>query len=592
MQKTKILAVAPYEGMADAISAIAQTRDDIQMTVQIGDLDTGRKIAIELAHNNYDVILSRGGTAELIRSTVELPVIDIPISVYDVLRTIKLAENYSGKFVIAGFSSITNCSRVLCDLLQYDIDIITFTNESDARPSLRKAMKDGCTLALCDMAGSKAAQSLGMNSLLISSGTESITSAIEEAIKLVHSSQHVHKQKDLFQALLSDEEREFLIYNPAGTLWFSSLADDDRNIALTNLVQTYLKAFLKVPDQTVTRQIRDKVYILTNRHLIYDDQKYTAITIRQQEALFSEESSAVMIYNHLDQSPSDYSGEYSSSHQIGNTAHLIQEYSQNNLPVLIVGEPGTGKDKIAKQLYENGLYNSAPLYIINCELMGERKWNSLLNNDDSPFTSVGTTIYIKNPGALSKSQLDKLFSYIENSRLTKRNRVIFSLTLDDTTDSQENLCRSYLENKLCCLTLRLPPLRERIQDLPSIAALYIHRMNVSTGKQIIGFETEAMELMSAFSWPHNLDQLHHIIKELVIVTKTPYITCQDVKDALEAEPDHKTDDATSGFDFSGTLDEMNYQIIQMVLSEEHGNKEKTARRLGISRSTLWRILKK
>ena len=110
MPKIKILAVAPYDGMADAISAIAMTRDDIQMTVQTGDLDTGRKIALELAHNNYDVIISRGGTAELIRSTVELPVIDIPISVYDVLRTIKLAESYSGKFVIAGFPSITNCS--------------------------------------------------------------------------------------------------------------------------------------------------------------------------------------------------------------------------------------------------------------------------------------------------------------------------------------------------------------------------------------------------------------------------------------------------------------------------------------------------
>ena len=104
MQKTKILAVAPYEGLADAISTIAQTRDDIKMTVQIGDLNTGKQIAMELAHNNYDVIISRGGTAELIRSTVELPVIDIPISVYDVLRTIKLAENYSGKFVIAGLT--------------------------------------------------------------------------------------------------------------------------------------------------------------------------------------------------------------------------------------------------------------------------------------------------------------------------------------------------------------------------------------------------------------------------------------------------------------------------------------------------------
>ena len=137
MQKTKILAVAPYEGMADAISTIAQTRDDIKMTVQIGDLNTGKQIAMELAHNNYDVIISRGGTAELIRSTVELPVIDIPISVYDVLRTIKLAENYSGKFVIAGFSSITNCSRILCDLLQYDIDIFTFTSETDILPTLR-----------------------------------------------------------------------------------------------------------------------------------------------------------------------------------------------------------------------------------------------------------------------------------------------------------------------------------------------------------------------------------------------------------------------------------------------------------------------
>ncbi|MFR6111932.1 MAG: PrpR N-terminal domain-containing protein, partial [Dialister invisus] len=110
----------------------------------------------------------------MIRSNVELPVIDIPISVYDVLRTIKLVESYSGKFIIAGFSSITNCAKVLCDLLQYDIDIVTFTNESDALPAIRKAQQNGCTLALCDMTGLNAARKLGMNSILLSSGSESI----------------------------------------------------------------------------------------------------------------------------------------------------------------------------------------------------------------------------------------------------------------------------------------------------------------------------------------------------------------------------------------------------------------------------------
>lgn len=322
MQKTKILAVAPYEGMADAISAIAQTRDDIRMTVQTGDLDNGKKIALELAHNNYDVIISRGGTAELIRSNVELPVIDIPISVYDVLRTIKLVESYSGKFIIAGFSSITNCAKVLCDLLQYDIDIVTFTNESDALPAIRKAQQNGCTLALCDMTGLNAARKLGMNSILLSSGSESITSAIDEAVKLVASSAHVHKQKDLFQALLTNEDREFLIFNPAGALWFSSLPNNDSNTVLMNLVQTYLRAFLKVSGQTVTRQIRDKIFILTNRHLFYEDQKYTAITIQQKHAVFSEEDSVITIYNHLDSNSEDFADEYNGSHQVGRTADI------------------------------------------------------------------------------------------------------------------------------------------------------------------------------------------------------------------------------------------------------------------------------
>lgn len=592
MQKTKILAVAPYEGMADAISTIAQTRDDIKMTVQIGDLNTGKQIAMELAHNNYDVIISRGGTAELIRSTVELPVIDIPISVYDVLRTIKLAENYSGKFVIAGFSSITNCSRILCDLLQYDIDIFTFTSENDILPTLRKAYENGCTLALCDMAGSKAAQTLGMNSLFISSGTESINAAIDEAVKLVRSSQHVHKQKDLFQALLSDEEREFMIYDPAGNLWFSSLTDNDRNIALMNLINTYLKAFLKVPDQTVTRQIRDKIYVLTNRHLIYENQKYTAITIRQQMALFSDDSSEVTIYNRLDHTSQEYSNEYSSSHHVGNTATLIQEYSKNTFPVLIIGETGTGKDKIARQLYENSPNNTAPLYIINCELIGERKWNTLLNSIESPFAATNATFYIKSLASLSKTQLDNLFSYIDNSRLSKRNRLIFSITLGNVSQEQDVLCRSYLENRLSCLTLRLPPLRERINDLSSITALYIHRMNITIGKQIIGFEAEAMDLMNSFPWPGNLDQLHHVIKELVVITQTPYITYADTKAILDAEPAISCNDPQTTLNLSATLDEMNYQIIQWVLAEEHGNKEKTAKRLGISRSTLWRMLKK
>lgn len=170
MQKTKILAVAPYEGMADILTDIAQSRDDIALTVQTGDLFTGRDIAMQLAHKNYDVIISRGGTAELIQSAVELPVIDISISVYDILLSIKLAESYNGKFVIAGFPGITANAHLLCDLLQYDIDIITFKDSVDAVNRLKEAKENGCTLVLCDVTGARAAKDIGLNYNLVTSG--------------------------------------------------------------------------------------------------------------------------------------------------------------------------------------------------------------------------------------------------------------------------------------------------------------------------------------------------------------------------------------------------------------------------------------
>ena len=151
--------------------------------------------------------------------------------------------------------------------------------------------------------------------------------------------------------------------------------------------------------------------------------------------------------------------------------------------------------------------------------------------------------------------------------------------------------RTYLENSLCCLTLKLPPLRERIDDIPSITALYIHKLNISSEKQIIGLETEAMELLQSFPWPHNLDQLQHVLNELVVITNTPYITYQSVKQILKQEQTSCTFQQTSHFNFNQTLDNINYQIIVAVLKQENGNKEKTSKRLGISRSTLWRILK-
>ena len=91
MQKTKILAVAPYEGMADILTDIAQSRDDIALTVQTGDLFTGRDIAIPLSHQPYAFLISLGATADLIQSSFYLPFLSLSLPLSALLLPLTLS---------------------------------------------------------------------------------------------------------------------------------------------------------------------------------------------------------------------------------------------------------------------------------------------------------------------------------------------------------------------------------------------------------------------------------------------------------------------------------------------------------------------
>ena len=109
--RTRILGIAPYDGMRTAMENAAQAYPNVLLDVQTGDLDEGQAIVQNIPPNTYDCIISRGGTADLIRRVTDLPVVDIQISVYDVLRAIKLAENYTDLYAIVGFPSVTESAQ-------------------------------------------------------------------------------------------------------------------------------------------------------------------------------------------------------------------------------------------------------------------------------------------------------------------------------------------------------------------------------------------------------------------------------------------------------------------------------------------------
>lgn len=592
--KIRILTIAPYLGMKELINDIAGTRDDVEMTVHIGNLEKGLEIVSNCDLDDYDIILSRGGTARMIAAQVNVPVVEVNISVYDVLRAIKLAENYNRSFAIIGYPAITDCARLLCNLLKYNIEIVTINERDDAYTGIQKLKEKGYELVLCDMIGTTVAHELGVNFVLITSGRESIDIALNQAVTVARLYSYNKQQALVLKTAIVQSRESLFIYTKEGELIFSSMERSSATELFFEQVEQNLPSFLSDPRFRVNSRVESLVFTLYSRNITIHSVPYVYIYLLIQDAPVLINDLGVSLYNTNNTAGTEESDFYGSAILVGNTKNTMVQYASTLCPLLILGESGTGKDKTASFLYEHSEYKNGPFFIIDCEQTNQKKWNYLMENVNSPLNDLHTTIYIKNFQKLEDHLASRFLSYLNQSEIHKRNRLIFSYTLTRLEEEQDSKCQ-LLINSLSFLVLRLQPLRERKEDIPGISTLYINQANAELGRQVVGFEPEAMNLMIQFGWEHNLAQLKRIIRQLIVATKEDYICADKVQQMLKQESPQIQTQAAPGYELVNTrqsLEEINHDIVRLVMKQEGGSKTKTAERLGISRSTLWRILNK
>ena len=147
--------------------------------------------------------------------------------------------------------------------------------------------------------------------------------------------------------------------------------------------------------------------------------------------------------------------------------------------------------------------------------------------------------------------------------------------------------------RLGCAKLELPPLRDRTDEIPSLASLYLASLNLETGKQLSGFEPSAMEKLRQFDWPYNYTQFRQVLQSLSATTHSNYIGSRAVAALLSQErsltrgrPAHPPEERQNA-----TLEELIREAIRERVAGCGGNQTAAARQLGISRTTLWRYLR-
>lgn len=591
--RIRILGIAPYEGMKSIMQKLARERDDIDLNVFVGDLHKGAEIAQKNFHKDFDIIISRGGTAELIGSITQLPVIEITLSVYDILRSIKMAENFASRYAIVGFPSITSCAQLLCDLLQYKVEICTIHSADEVQPVLLSLKKKGYQMILCDMIANTTAKKLGMNAILITSGSESIGNAFDQAVKLCRSHSLLREENHFLQEIIRKDSHGTIAFKENGEVFFSTL-EAERADSITDILRREIPAALASDPHRFFKNIEGTLYSITSRRIPFYGVDYAVFYFSSNKVPFATSKYGIQYLSKNDVENTFYNSFYNVTNGIGGLKATIEQMTQTELPIMIIGEEGTGKERVAEAIYTQSQLQNSPLILINFSLINDKSWTFLTNHYNSPFNDNNNTIYLRSIDILPEERLKQLLSMIIDMNLSRRNRLLFSCVCGTDGSIPKN-CMDFI-NQLSCMTVHLPPLRDRHEEIPALANLSLSTLNIHLAKEILGLESGAMELLVQYEWPYNYTQFKRILSELTAITTTPYIMEQTVAQLLEQErnvsPSSSSNaHALNGLDLSQTLDEINHTIIHAVLDETGGNQSAAAKRLGISRTTLWRLLK-
>ena len=592
MKKINVLGIAPYEELNQSMQSIAEQYPDIQASIYTADLEEGQLLAEKMQSEGFDAIISRGGTAKLIRQSVSLPVIDVSLSIYDVLSAIRLAENYTDNFAIVGYPSITEKAHLLCDLLGYAIEIQTIHEKSDAQTILDQIAEKSYPLILCDAITNQMAQSRAFNTLLITSGMESIKSAFEDARTIVAQVNQAKREKAILAQGILAQSQAMIIFDQDYTPVFSSIDD---SVLQDEIRQYMLAKHLKQGESQFYAAHLGTFFTLHICMYSVDDDVFYSCLLHKHQAP-STHMKGDITYRKKNEVEDQLAKQLLATQLIpGTIKDELTHYKNSFRAYLVFGESGTAKNKIAQKIYLDQTTNNNYFITIDCKLATDKLWKFLVNAANGPFVDMHNTIFFSDVDQLSIDAIERLLHLIKSTNVLRRNHLIFTY---DTTHSDNPIKFDRLVHALHSAKIYAPAVRERKNELNILTTLLLNKMNIACGKEIMGFEPNALKAFLAYDWPGNFTQLEDCVKELVVNATTHYISDHQVTELLNKErlihnfaSMNILNVKTKNPLHQPTLFDYTKEIILNVLDQNKGNQSKTATQLGISRTTLWRYLK-
>lgn len=552
----KVLFIAPYPAMSGLIDECKTDAEDLDVIIKIANLGSAIPLAKRAEQDGFDVIISRGGTAKLIEEVTNLPVIDIHVSGYDMLRVLTLANEFPGKKAIVGFSNITLGAETITDILEIPIEVFTVERAEEVGPLIKNLKDQGYSVIMGDVVTVHNADRYGMEGILIQSGREAIFDAFQRTRTIYSFYLKKQAEIDLMKAMLETAASDFMVLDSDGEIvyekWKTVSASLIDITALPNSEEEALNSQEVISAGNDLVKVKRSVLTIGGRN--YYLYAFSRLERTRDELLIKVE--------HVSQLPLIIQ----ESEQMKNCISSIEANSKKSKWVLI-GEGGTGKGLIAKYIHymkygENGL-------------LAVMETRDLLENAE--IDEDIKTIYLQGVDVLDLSEQKRL-QQVADYHCSLGINIIISVQSESEGTFDSDVARIYL-----------PPLRKRNGDIRALAAYLIADSNQRFGTSPIKIKEEALDLLEKYPWPGNVAELQAVLHDAAAAEKGYVLGTEVIGPMLESKALSELS-IPENF-LHGTLEEIEKKIIHAIMEQEDGNQTRVANRLNINRSTLWRKLK-
>lgn len=614
-----IVFLAPDQVMLERARKIFKT-EHRDIHIEKGLLSQGVKVAAALAAQGAEIIISRGGTAAAIKKAgVEAVVVEIPITGFDIIRTVEKAKLHGRCIAAVSFPYITQGIDFLGPILGVDIRVYPIYAEDEAEAQVLQAIQDGTQVVIGGFITGKAAEKYNHPFELIDSGAEGILQAAQEAKRIALARSLEKTKTGQFRAVLNYAYEGIISVDSEGRItFFNPIAEritgiDGSRAVHANISRLWPELNLANVLQTGKDDLGhilkiNEVDVLCNKVAIIVDNKTVGAVVTFQDVTQIQQMEARVrhrIYAAGHVANFQFDDIIGASKALRQTIEMAKEFAVTRSSIVILGETGSGKEVFAQSIHNYSERRQGPFVAINCAALPSQILESeLFGYVSGAFTGAnpkgkaglfeiahGGTIFLDEIGEIEYVTQGKLLRVLQEKKVMRLGsdsvlpidvRVVAASNKNLWTLVNQNKFRSDLYYRLNVLQLNIPPLRDRKEDIVLLAEYFL-RENAGIIKRHLKLAPSGIQALALYSWPGNIRELRNVMERIIAVHKQEAID-GTIVNLMIGDPANSLNHTD--------LVPAELEEIRQALARTKGKYAEAAVLLGISRSTLWRKLKR